>query len=93
MHCPVDKKDVYVVSDAETVEKVKYYKQLMAEKEQIKVIGKTKVFLDGDSMCKETNLGNLITDSFIRFVSIHRYVCTIKIGSNYTYNYNRQFLE
>jgi hypothetical protein len=52
------------------LEKVEYYKQLMGEQPADIAIGKTQVFLDGNCKCAETNLANLITDSFIRIVSI-----------------------
>jgi len=53
------------------LKKVQYYKKLMAEIMIKKVIGKTIVLLDGDCKCKETNLADLIVDSFMHFVSIH----------------------
>lgn len=51
------------------LEKVEYYKRLMAEKSVDQVVGNTRVFLDGNCNCAETNLADLITDSFIRVVS------------------------
>lgn len=51
--------------------KVKYYKQLLAKKQVKEVIGSTRVFLDGNCRCMETNLANFITDSFIQYVSKH----------------------
>lgn len=51
------------------LEKVEYYKRLMAEKYVDQVVGNTRVFLDGNCKCAETNLADLITDSFIHVVS------------------------
>jgi len=52
------------------LERVEYYKRLLAEKSVDKAVGKTQVFLDGNCKCDETNLADLIADSFIREVSI-----------------------
>ncbi|VVC41500.1 Calcineurin-like phosphoesterase domain, ApaH type,5'-Nucleotidase, C-terminal,5'- [Cinara cedri] len=52
--------------DAKIMDKVKYYRKLLDQKEVRIAIGKTYVFLDGKCSCRETNLGDLITDSFIR---------------------------
>lgn len=58
------------VSDAETSKKIEYYKKLLAEKQVKQVVGETRVFLDGNCKCAETNLADLIADSFVRFVSV-----------------------
>lgn len=56
--------------DAETLEKVEHYKQMLAERQVKELIGETMVLLDGSNKCAETNLGDMIADSLIRFVSI-----------------------
>lgn len=57
------------------LEKVKYYKKLLLAKKQVnEVIGSTRVFLDGNCRCMETNLADFITDSFIQYVSIHTFI-------------------
>ncbi|XP_026816651.1 protein 5NUC-like [Rhopalosiphum maidis] len=58
--------DQTVPQDPKMLEKVEYYKQVMGEPPTDIAIGKTQVFLDGNCKCAETNLANLITDSFIR---------------------------
>jgi len=52
------------------LEKVEYYKRLLEEKSVKQAVGITQVFLDGNCKCEETNLADLIADSFIREVSI-----------------------
>lgn len=59
--------------DANTLEKVKHYKQILAERQVKELIGETMVHLDGSNKCAETNLGDMIADSFIRFVSIRKW--------------------
>lgn len=59
--------------DANTLEKVEHYKQMLAERQVKELIGETMVLLDGSNKCGETNLGDMIADSYIRFVSIHRW--------------------
>lgn len=58
--------------DANTLEKVKHYKQMLAERQVKELIGETMVLLDGSNKCAETNLGDMIADSLIRVVSICR---------------------
>lgn len=58
--------DQTVPQDAKMLAKVEYYKQLLAKQSVDKAVGKTLVFLDGNCKCEETNLANLIVDSFIR---------------------------
>eukprot|EP00102_Acyrthosiphon_pisum_P026664 XP_016663874.1 PREDICTED: protein 5NUC isoform X2 [Acyrthosiphon pisum] len=58
--------DQTVPQDAKMLEKVEYYKRLLAEQSVEKAVGKTQVFLDGNCKCEETNLADLIADSFIR---------------------------
>ncbi|CAH1733426.1 unnamed protein product [Aphis gossypii] len=58
--------DQTVPQDPKMLEKVEYYKRLVAEKNVDQVVGNTRVFLDGNCKCAETNLADLITDSFIR---------------------------
>ncbi|CAI6372865.1 unnamed protein product [Macrosiphum euphorbiae] len=58
--------DRTVPQDAKMLEKVEHYKRLLAEQSVDKAVGKTQVFLDGNCKCEETNLANLIADSFIR---------------------------
>lgn len=53
------------------LEKVKYYKQLLVKKRVDEVIGSTRVFLDGNCSCAETNLADFIADSFVQYVSMH----------------------
>jgi len=67
------------------LKKVKYYKQLLAEKEIKEMVGITKVNLDGNCKCSETNLANIITDSYIRIVSILNKFRTI----TYIYKVNK----
>lgn len=56
--------------DAKMSKKVEHYKSLLAERKTKKIVGKTLVYLDGNCSCVETNLCDLIADSFIHFVSI-----------------------
>ncbi|XP_050438990.1 protein 5NUC-like [Adelges cooleyi] len=59
--------DRNIPQDIKTVEKVKRYKRLMAEKKSDNPVGTTKVLLDGDGCrCAECNLGNAIADAFVR---------------------------
>ncbi|KAL4083344.1 hypothetical protein QTP88_028671 [Uroleucon formosanum] len=58
--------DQTVSQDAKMLEKVKYYKRLLAQQYVMKAVGKTQVFLDGNCKCVETNFADLIADSFIR---------------------------
>jgi len=58
--------DQTIPQDTKTLEKVKYYKKLLVEKQVKEIVGTTRVFLDGKCKCSETNLANLITDSYIR---------------------------
>lgn len=66
------------VLDKNTMEKVKYYKKLLAEKRVNEIIGTTSVYLDHNCMCAESNLANLIVDSYIQYVSIYIY-CVVRI--------------
>ncbi|KAL5239248.1 hypothetical protein ACI65C_006658 [Semiaphis heraclei] len=58
--------DQTVPQDAKMLKKVEYYKRLLAEQFVNKPVGKTLVFLDGNCKCAETNLADLIADSFVR---------------------------